>query len=451
MNRNQQRDESLCASQAAGESASAGPAFPCDESFWKVFDDVCKDYMLTPPQSPPVSLSFDQADEAMVLDESLSAALDGLLEESGLTGLALDSFESGDMAILSDCMWSSGPEDGKFAGKSNSGDAALLLSGAFEHILVSEEPLVAPETLEAEAFDDEDASQHSQSSDSESDDPSVACPRPSVPGSDSLIDHSYGSTSCAPASPHLNRPVPASSKLPKRLSSSSSSASSSCSSTSLLSAEYRTGKSKRLAEKRRAKQKLLEADPVTVKFVKRTASSPASGRKQAVIRCKTSQRKSLTACADRVAERAAERLSSQQSVQPPVSLSLSPVPSTPKSETVLVLSHSSPVSSSSCQSILREPVTKKKKEKHFPERRREHNDSEKKRRDQLRNAFLSLRDQIPKFRDQGRRPPRIHILFEAASYVTTLAEKSAYLEKMKSSETVKRDKLLRRLRLLQSQ
>lgn len=183
---------------------------------------------------------------------------------------------------------------------------------------------------------------------------------------------------------------------------------------------------------------------MTVKFVKRTASPVrATLRKQAVIRCKTAQLDSASdSCGDRVA---AERLSIE-------SLDQEEPSRVPVSEAVVVLC---PVpSSASCTSILREPVSgpkKQKKEKHFPERRREHNDSEKKRRDQLRNAFLSLRDQIPKFRDQGRRPPRIHILFEASCYVKQLREKSEYLEKIKCSETAKRDKMLRRLRMLQQQ
>jgi hypothetical protein len=469
-----QRDESVCASQPAAGSESAavfaaaaasGSSFPCDDSFWKVFDDVCKDYMLTPPQSPPVGLAFDN--EPLLMDESLSAALDSLLEEtSGLSdpGLAqvIDSFES-DMQILSDCMWSGSDDCKSITGKSSESSLLLAAGSAFENILtVSEEPLVAAETLTSN-FDDEndddddDENEVPDSSDSDECDEHIfisSCSR-LCPGADSLIDHSYGST-CPPDPPAAQSPHKSLTRSPakatKRLSSSSSSASSSCSSTSLLSNEYHTGKSRRLAEKRRAKQKLLDADPVTVKFVKRTPTSGSPvGRKQA-IRCAKRKSVTLAACTERLSSAMATLTScppespARVSNLSPKSIakSLSPVPSHASSSQSSCLS-----SCSSPQSILSSP-NKKKKEKHFPERRREHNDSEKKRRDQLRNAFVCLRDQIPKLRDQGRRPPRIHILFEAASYVTTLAEKSATLEKVKNAETAKRDKLLRRLRMLQS-
>jgi Max protein len=85
----------------------------------------------------------------------------------------------------------------------------------------------------------------------------------------------------------------------------------------------------------------------------------------------------------------------------------------------------------------------------YPERRREHNDSERKRRDHLRDAFHSLRDQVPKLKENSKKPARITILHEAGSYVSHLIDKHRYLEKTKDSEVKKRDKLLKRLALLQ--
>lgn len=78
-----------------------------------------------------------------------------------------------------------------------------------------------------------------------------------------------------------------------------------------------------------------------------------------------------------------------------------------------------------------------------PMRRREHNDSERKRRDHLRNAFINLKDQIPKLKSADKRPPRIMILHEATSYVCHLNDKQRYLERTLNSEVEKREKLLK--------
>ncbi|XP_015782005.1 transcriptional regulator Myc-A [Tetranychus urticae] len=86
----------------------------------------------------------------------------------------------------------------------------------------------------------------------------------------------------------------------------------------------------------------------------------------------------------------------------------------------------------------------------YPERRKEHNNSEKKRRDHLRNAFNHLRDQIPKLKDGEKKAARVTILKEASSYVTLLKEKHRYLERTKTAETIKKENLLKRLKLLQS-
>lgn len=78
-----------------------------------------------------------------------------------------------------------------------------------------------------------------------------------------------------------------------------------------------------------------------------------------------------------------------------------------------------------------------------PMRRREHNDSERKRRDHLRNAFLNLKDQIPKLKSADKRPPRIMILHEATAYVCHLNDKQRYLERTLNAEVEKRERLLK--------
>jgi hypothetical protein len=78
-----------------------------------------------------------------------------------------------------------------------------------------------------------------------------------------------------------------------------------------------------------------------------------------------------------------------------------------------------------------------------PMRRREHNDSERKRRDHLRNAFINLKDQIPKLKSADKRPPRIMILHEATAYVCHLNDKQRYLERTLNAEVEKRERLLK--------
>ncbi|XP_054152958.1 transcriptional regulator Myc-A-like [Oppia nitens] len=78
-----------------------------------------------------------------------------------------------------------------------------------------------------------------------------------------------------------------------------------------------------------------------------------------------------------------------------------------------------------------------------PLRRREHNDSERKRRDHLRNAFVNLKDQIPKLKSAEKRPPRIMILHEATTYVNHLNDKQRYLERTLNAEIEKRERLLK--------
>lgn len=85
-----------------------------------------------------------------------------------------------------------------------------------------------------------------------------------------------------------------------------------------------------------------------------------------------------------------------------------------------------------------------------PVRRREHNDSERKRRDHLRNAFLDLKDQIPKLQTNDKRPARIMILHEATQYVLHLNDKHRYLDKTLNAEMERKEYLLRELKRLES-
>ena len=87
--------------------------------------------------------------------------------------------------------------------------------------------------------------------------------------------------------------------------------------------------------------------------------------------------------------------------------------------------------------------TSDKSSKVPPMRRREHNDSERRRRDFLRNAFINLKDQIPKLKSAEKRPPRIMILHEATNYVSQLNDKQRYLERTLNAEIEKREKLLK--------
>lgn len=76
-----------------------------------------------------------------------------------------------------------------------------------------------------------------------------------------------------------------------------------------------------------------------------------------------------------------------------------------------------------------------------PLRRREHNDSERKRRDHLRNAFNFLRDQVPRFKQVNKKPPRIQILHEATRYVQCIMKESQDLERRLEEERAKYSRL----------
>jgi len=125
--------------------------------------------------------------------------------------------------------------------------------------------------------------------------------------------------------------------------------------------------------------------------------------------------------------------------------------STPASSSTLTLSLPSSLSTSILKVNGDFSHSHKKKTHCYPEKRREHNDSEKKRRDHLRNAFHTLRDQIPKLRENNnKKPPRIIILYEAVNFVNQLTEKSQYLEKVKRQELEKNERLRKKLAALEA-
>lgn len=106
----------------------------------------------------------------------------------------------------------------------------------------------------------------------------------------------------------------------------------------------------------------------------------------------------------------------------------------------------------SMPSALISPITSDSEESTFssndsdgrkgPYRRREHNDSERKRRDHLRNSFHNLKEVIPKLKSSEKRPPRIMILHEAASYVSSLIDDQYDLDRTYQKELKKRNALL---------
>ena len=78
-----------------------------------------------------------------------------------------------------------------------------------------------------------------------------------------------------------------------------------------------------------------------------------------------------------------------------------------------------------------------------PLTRREHNNSERKRREHLRNTFINLKDEIPKFKSAEKRPSRVVVLHEATKYVCHLKDKQRCLETTLNAEVKKREKWLK--------
>lgn len=76
-----------------------------------------------------------------------------------------------------------------------------------------------------------------------------------------------------------------------------------------------------------------------------------------------------------------------------------------------------------------------------PLKRREHNDSERKRRDHLRSAFEELRFTIPKLNTNERKPARIMILAEAASYAREITENEAIIQQKKKEALAEQQRL----------
>ncbi|XP_076336357.1 transcriptional regulator Myc-A-like [Tachypleus tridentatus] len=83
-----------------------------------------------------------------------------------------------------------------------------------------------------------------------------------------------------------------------------------------------------------------------------------------------------------------------------------------------------------------------------PVRRKEHNSMERKRRDELRSAFQSLREQVPDLRDNPK-APKVVILKRATAYTNKLTSSGEQLERTVQALIRRRSKLQRRLQRLQ--
>lgn len=181
---------------------------PC-EDIWKKFDD----FLLTPPQSPPVK--YGDLGCGPLEDLSICSALDGFLEAS-ITDSALaevlNSFAPPDVDVLHDCMWS-GQEDAFFGAPAITtarpatgrarpetpllSTSPLGLSGFGEMLATCPEMDVTATIVEEdEGMQDDEASASSQTSSVASDSASSGFVSSN---SDSLInDHSYGSPKSSP-------------------------------------------------------------------------------------------------------------------------------------------------------------------------------------------------------------------------------------------------------------
>lgn len=511
---------------------------PVVDEIWKKFDD----FILTPPQSPPVKLDFssnnnnadvDSMLEFPDLDFDLSAALDGLLEEAADAGLAevIQSFTTND--ILHDCMWGGGSsldgcsQDDKKCGRlsssnlSTSGGSTIVSSRQLSNntnisqdsthllgtspfsslcndMLACEEQLTSGDSGNSSMADDDEVPSIEDSEEDE--DQSLF-----ISGSESLIDHSYdGSCHQGPSR------IQPQSRKERKASSTSSTSSSACSSllygdstnSSRKSSPLKKSSSKKARTLAQQKKEELLA-PVPVKFVKRSktlSTSSTSGKAVGVSRATRKiisdngnttnittsgltpsgvkrkhqqqlQQQSVKQCKSAQAGKKSNSMTTMSSSLTPTTTSTSSIKgavalvpsstssSTPASSQTSTLTVSLTPSSTLSTSILKVNADsfthsshKKSKGSHcYPEKRREHNDSEKKRRDHLRNAFHTLRDQIPKLRENNnKKPPRIIILYEAVNFVNQLTEKSQYLEKVKKQELEKNERLRKKLAALES-
>lgn len=357
---------------------------PC-EDIWSKFDD----FLLTPPQSPPVELeSLFTIDTST--DDLLNLALDDFLEETNCLSDSslvevIDSFQHD---VLNDCMWS-GPSLEEFANMSDP-SVGVKNSRRNDTQVLGTSPLVMSfgEMLtcdEVEMDDDDDDDVPTLQDDASSSSCVESTSSGFVSGSESLIDHSYGSPKCTMKS------CPPSTSAQSLI---------------FPPPDYKKVITK--SKKRAQRASAVRAPPVTVKFVKPpVTSNMVGGVRKPVKQCKSARVKQQ--------QEAMKKASSLETGLIP-----SPSPST-----------------SSCGSRSSKVIG--------PEKRKDHNVSERKRRDLLRGAFHCLRDQVPKLREGDKKPARIVILHEATSYVQTLVDKQRYLEKAKEGEMKKREKLLQKL------
>ncbi|RWS17551.1 Helix-loop-helix domain containing protein 2-like protein [Dinothrombium tinctorium] len=374
------------------------------EDIWNKFDD----FLLTPPQSPPIK--FELVSDTLDDDYALSCSADSLTAVSVSSECANGSgslYTSAD--VLHDCMWSGLCNEDFFSPKHN-GCAKVCGRQRCDSLSASPFSLIACSftdlyntcnDVDSEGQIDDDTQQQ-QDEDEQYEDLAARttfAESTVFVSSESLKnDHSYGSPDSSPKQSAQSLIVPKN------------------------KVKTATREAKAAAVKAVRNNDELNAPQITVKFVKRqscvaksvigSADSSSASR-----RCRLSQSKRTTTTS------VPTKFQNKRNIEQVATKS--------EHETSLLAKSASKSSKSM-----------------YPEKRREHNDSERKRRDHLRNAFHFLRDQIPKLKDTQKKPARIVILSEATSFVNSLKEKHLYLEKTKEAELTKREKLLKRLTLL---
>lgn len=170
---------------------SASVSSPC-ENIWSKFDD----FLLTPPQSPPVEIE-NMFPNNTSTDDLLNLALDDFfgetncLSDSSLVQV-IDSFEND---VLNDCMWS-GPSLEEFAQISDPSACARSRKNDTQLFGTSPLGMSFGEMLTCDdvEIDDDDSNDVPAVQDDAS---SSSCVESTssgfVSGSESLVDHSYGS------------------------------------------------------------------------------------------------------------------------------------------------------------------------------------------------------------------------------------------------------------------
>lgn len=178
-----------------GEIQYCAVTSPC-EDIWCKFDD----FLLTPPQSPPVEIE-NMFTTNPSTDDLFNLALDDFFEETNCLSDSslvevIDSFEND---VLNDCMWS-GPSLEEFAHlsdpstcKNRKNDTQLLgtspLGMSFGEILTCDD-------VEIEDEDDDSNDVPVVRDDASSSSCVESTSSGFVSGTESLIDHSYGSPKC---------------------------------------------------------------------------------------------------------------------------------------------------------------------------------------------------------------------------------------------------------------